>query len=148
MSDSQRLLAEYAETGSENAFRELVRRYIDLVYSAAVRLVDGEVPAGPNRLKSGIPLRIDQPPDRRDTIGGNAELAGMLVNGRLVWREIDTVDAVVSDVAVKPLDFLSHFFQDFARLHGNGFDLGVRKAADAGDLPLDDELWHNRTILH
>jgi RNA polymerase sigma factor (sigma-70 family) len=41
MSESQRLLAEYAE-GSEEAFRNLVNRYIDFVYSAALRLVDGD----------------------------------------------------------------------------------------------------------
>jgi RNA polymerase sigma factor (sigma-70 family) len=40
MTDSQRLLAEYVATGSEPAFRELVRRYLDLVYSAAYRLMD------------------------------------------------------------------------------------------------------------
>src|SRR5579862_1168728 len=42
MMDSHELLAEYATTGSEAAFRELVASYLDLVYSAAVRLVDGD----------------------------------------------------------------------------------------------------------
>jgi RNA polymerase sigma factor (sigma-70 family) len=42
MTDSQRLLAEYAANGSEQAFRELVARYVDLVYSTATRLVDGD----------------------------------------------------------------------------------------------------------
>ena len=36
------MLAEYAANGSEGAFRELVRRYVDLVYSAALRLVGDE----------------------------------------------------------------------------------------------------------
>jgi len=35
----QELLSEYAGDASEAAFSELVRRYIDLVYSAALRLV-------------------------------------------------------------------------------------------------------------
>jgi RNA polymerase sigma factor (sigma-70 family) len=39
MTDSQTLLAEYAKNDSEPAFRELVTRYVDLVYSTAVRLV-------------------------------------------------------------------------------------------------------------
>ena len=42
MTESQQLLAQYVETGSEAAFRDLVTRYVDLVYSAAVRLVDGD----------------------------------------------------------------------------------------------------------
>lgn len=42
MTDSHTLLAEYAETGSESAFRELVTRYFGLVYAAALRLVDGD----------------------------------------------------------------------------------------------------------
>ena len=43
MTDSQRLLTDYVRNGSEPAFRELVARYINLVHSAAVRLVAGDV---------------------------------------------------------------------------------------------------------
>jgi RNA polymerase sigma factor (sigma-70 family) len=39
MTDSQALLVEYSQNGSESAFRELVARYIDLVYSTALRKV-------------------------------------------------------------------------------------------------------------
>ena len=42
MTDTQQLLAEYAVNGSEAAFRELVARYINFVYSVALRLVDGD----------------------------------------------------------------------------------------------------------
>ncbi len=42
MTDSRTLLAEYVETGSEPAFRELVTRYLGLVYAAAVRLMEGD----------------------------------------------------------------------------------------------------------
>src|SRR5664280_494645 len=42
MTDSQKLLAEYVQSGSEPAFRELVARYLDLVYSVALRLVEGD----------------------------------------------------------------------------------------------------------
>jgi RNA polymerase sigma factor (sigma-70 family) len=41
MTDSQNLLAEYVADGSEAAFRELVTRHLNLVYSTATRLVDG-----------------------------------------------------------------------------------------------------------
>ncbi len=42
MTDAQQLLAEYAGNGSEAAFRALVGRYTDLVYSVALRLVNGD----------------------------------------------------------------------------------------------------------
>jgi RNA polymerase sigma factor (sigma-70 family) len=42
MTDSQHLLAEYRQNGSDAAFRELVTRYVDLVYSTALRLVEGD----------------------------------------------------------------------------------------------------------
>lgn len=42
MTECQQLLADYAKNGSETAFRELVTRYIDLVFSTALRLVDGD----------------------------------------------------------------------------------------------------------
>jgi RNA polymerase sigma factor (sigma-70 family) len=45
MNDSQRLLREYATKGSEAAFAELVTRYINLVYSSAVRLLGGDTHA-------------------------------------------------------------------------------------------------------
>jgi RNA polymerase sigma factor (sigma-70 family) len=42
MTDSQQLLADYSTNGSERAFQQLVARYVDLVYSTAIRLVDGD----------------------------------------------------------------------------------------------------------
>src|SRR3954447_4123836 len=42
MTDSHQLLADYVRTRSEAAFTEVVRRYIDLVYSTAVRLTEGD----------------------------------------------------------------------------------------------------------
>ena len=42
MTTSQQVLAEYLAHGSEAAFRELVERYTNLVYSTALRLVAGD----------------------------------------------------------------------------------------------------------
>src|SRR5262245_50911756 len=42
MSEVQQLLTEYAQAGSEVAFREVVSRYVNLVYSTALRLVNGD----------------------------------------------------------------------------------------------------------
>ncbi|MCX6930031.1 MAG: sigma-70 family RNA polymerase sigma factor [Verrucomicrobia bacterium] len=42
MTDGHTLLSQYARTGSDSAFQELVSRYMDLVYSTAFRLVGGD----------------------------------------------------------------------------------------------------------
>ena len=42
MTDSQHLLAEYRQNSSDAAFQELVARFVDLVYSTALRLVEGD----------------------------------------------------------------------------------------------------------
>jgi RNA polymerase sigma factor (sigma-70 family) len=48
----QELLQEYAEKGSDSAFSEIVRRYLDFVYSAALRL------AGNSHLAEDISQRV------------------------------------------------------------------------------------------
>ena len=42
MNETRQMLDEYIKEGSESAFRELVSRYIDLVYSVALRRVSGD----------------------------------------------------------------------------------------------------------
>ena len=42
MNDDAELLSEYARNGSDAAFTELVRRHVDLVHSAALRLTGGD----------------------------------------------------------------------------------------------------------
>jgi RNA polymerase sigma factor (sigma-70 family) len=42
MDASRKLLADYVKNGSEAAFRDLVSRYINLVHSTAIRLVNGD----------------------------------------------------------------------------------------------------------
>src|SRR6202050_4668886 len=42
MNDSRKLLEDYAKRASEAAFRELVARYINMVHSTALRLVNGD----------------------------------------------------------------------------------------------------------
>src|SRR5512140_2654872 len=42
MNEPRALLAEYVSKGSETAFREIVERYVNLVYATSLRLVDGD----------------------------------------------------------------------------------------------------------
>ncbi len=42
MSETSALLRDYASTGSEEAFGKLVSGHVDLVYSAALRVVNGD----------------------------------------------------------------------------------------------------------
>src|SRR4051812_6691814 len=44
MRDDAELLRSYAESGSEDAFAELVRRHVDFVHSVAMRRGGGDVP--------------------------------------------------------------------------------------------------------
>src|SRR6187431_3235813 len=44
MTDDNQLLARFATGSDEDAFRQLIERHLDLVYSAALRRVNGDAP--------------------------------------------------------------------------------------------------------
>ncbi|MCI0540296.1 MAG: hypothetical protein L0Z50_34265, partial [Verrucomicrobiales bacterium] len=65
MRPDSELLGLYARTASEEAFSELVRRHLDLVYSAALRQVNGDTPLAQDvaqavfaRTDWGLPAQI------------------------------------------------------------------------------------------
>ena len=91
---------------------------------------------------SGVALRIDQPAHRRDAVGRHAELLRVFTNHGLVGSKVDTIESVVGDVAVQPLDLRSDPPQNLERLDRDVPDLVLGHLAGAGNLAFDDVLWH------
>src|SRR5579862_672202 len=74
MTESQTLLADYVVTESEAAFQGLVGRYVDLVYSTAVRMVGGDTHLAKDVTQT---VFIDLARKAR-TLGGEVLLGGWL----------------------------------------------------------------------
>ena len=75
MTDSQRLLAEYVQTGSDTAFRELITRYVGLVYSTACRLVDGDT----HRAEDAAQIVFVDLARTARTLPGDCQLGSLLI---------------------------------------------------------------------
>src|SRR5258706_6479973 len=74
MTESQALLADYVRSGAESAFRQLLTRYLDLVYSTAVRLVDGDT----HRAKDVAQVVFSDLARMAGKLSGNTMLGGWL----------------------------------------------------------------------
>ena len=94
----------------------------------------------PNGLVCGG--RVDEAADCGDAIGWEAALAGVFADGSFVGGEIDAVHFVAGDVALQPLDFGAHGFENRHGLARDFLDFGVGEIAESGDFALDDELGH------
>jgi hypothetical protein len=106
MTDSQTLLAEYARSGSESAFRDLVTRYVGLVYSNAVRLVDGDT-----HLAEDVSQTVFLDLARK----ARSLSSGVMLGGWLHQRAFNVAGPLILAAALN-LDFLCiHPFRD-----GNG----------------------------
>ena len=72
MTAHRELLTDYARDGSEGAFRELVTRYTDLVYSSAVRLVGGDTHLAEDVVQTvfGDLARLARTLSKEVTLGG------------------------------------------------------------------------------
>jgi RNA polymerase sigma factor (sigma-70 family) len=89
MTDSHTLLSQYARTGSESAFRKLVSRYIDLVYSTAFRLVDGDVESAQDVTQTVFVALADQARTLPNDVmlGGWLHLRTRFAAGKLMRTE-------------------------------------------------------------
>jgi RNA polymerase sigma factor (sigma-70 family) len=89
MTDSNTLLSQYARTGSESAFRELVSRYIDLVFSTAFRLVDGDVESAQDVVQTVFVALADQARTLPEDVmlGGWLHLRTRFAAGKLMRTE-------------------------------------------------------------
>lgn len=79
MTDATHLLRDYAQHGSEPAFRELVARYTDLVYSVALRRAGGDSHLAEDIVQSVFTdLAIQSRRGRGPLAGGPCALGGWL----------------------------------------------------------------------
>src|ERR1051325_1892592 len=74
MMDDTELLRRYATEGSEQAFTELVRRHLDVVFSAACRQMGGDV----HRAQDVAQLVFADLARKAGSLAGHAALVGWL----------------------------------------------------------------------
>jgi len=74
MNDSQRLLTEYSKNGSEAAFEELVAKYINMVYSTAIRMLGADA----HLAKDAVQLVFVNLARKASTLSGDVQLGGWL----------------------------------------------------------------------
>src|SRR5689334_2375285 len=74
MNETHRLLQEYVDEGSEAAFREIVTRYIDLVYSVALRRVSGDA----HRAQDVVQTVFSDLARKAESLPANVMLGGWL----------------------------------------------------------------------
>src|SRR5690349_5703025 len=83
MTESHDLLIEYVRNGNESAFKELVVRYLDLVYSTALRKLGGDTPPGQGRCPNGVfAPGPESPPIVQERHAGRLAPSGDLQRGR------------------------------------------------------------------
>src|SRR5262249_20364487 len=63
-----------------------------------------------------------------------------------IWRDVHTVDLVLGDVAVQPLDLGAELFEDTARFLGDGLQLLRLKVPGAGNLAFNHKLGHGVSV--
>src|SRR5580704_6888955 len=90
---------------------------------------------------------VDDAANLGDAVGGEAALAGVLADHLFVGRDVDAVDFVVGDVAMKPLDLGTEIAQDGAGFFSDGLRLLGRYCTDTWNFAFNDELWHGTTSL-
>src|ERR1019366_7194149 len=90
--------------------------------------------------------RIDQRPDLRHLVGGEAALAGMLSNQGFTRRDIYAIDLVVGDEAFDPLNRRSEIAQYVARLGRDPLKVSGRQFSRAWNLTFDNVLRHGRLL--
>ena len=86
MSEDAELLGRYAADHSEAAFGELIRRHVDLVYSAAVRLMNGDI----HQAQDVTQQVFSELAGQARRLAGHPALVGWLytTTRRMSWRVI------------------------------------------------------------
>ena len=82
---------------------------------------------------------------RRLRLQASAYALGVFLHGGLVWSEVHAVHFVAGDVAVEPLDFRAHFFQDRDRFLRQIAQLRVGQISSSWNFSFDYVLGHEHS---
>ena len=76
MTDDAILLRDYARHGSEASFSELVSRYLDLVYSTALRQVNGDLSNNQAKYREALAKIVLDAPNGKIKLDSNRQAIG------------------------------------------------------------------------
>lgn len=85
---------------------------------------------------------VEQAADGGDAVRWDAGAFGVLANDGFVGGQVNAVNLVAGDVAVKPLDFVAQALDCCDGFLGHGANLFVGKIADSGNIAFDYEFGH------
>lgn len=123
MTESQTLLAEYARIGSESAFRELVARYVGLVYGTALRSVEGDTHLAEDVAQA---VFIDLARKARGLRGG------VMLGGWLHQRTVNVARPMMRAARRRQARESEAMLMNYAMDHQNQFPTNFAQAASAG----------------
>ena len=126
MTPDSELLRSYAEKGSEEAFAELVRRYLNLVYSAALRQGNGDA-----HLAQDVTQTVFADLARKAVaLSQRQVLAGWLYTS----THFAAAKAVRTERRRQTHEQEAHAMEELLRNPGSGFDWEtLRPVLDKGD---------------
>ena len=88
-------------------------------------------------------VAIDETADSGDAISRKPDTFGVFLDRGFVRSEVDAINFVAGDVAMQPLNFRTHVFQNVARTFcETARNSRVGKIPGSWNFAFDDKFWH------